>query len=392
MVVNMRQQIRFDPEDRSFVEDPYPFYRRLREEAPVFHDQKSNLWLVTRYRDIGQCLANFGVFSSARGNAIADLPQRVGRTLGSIDPPRHDELRRIIQPGLNNARIEALAPVVREEVRQRLASFGDVRQCDAVADIGKPILFAIIGRLLGLEGADSVRAAEMASWIFHHDDGPMGAVMAPDKFKEIFEFLREKAHERTRKRGDDVISALLDARDSGASLTEDEIVANMTTVLLAGNASAGHFFANMVHALWLHPDQRKLVIEDRSLLASAIEEGVRWDTSTQCFARQTTMETSIGDTVVPADSRIVLFYASANRDERVIQDAENFDIGRKKVRHFGFGQGPHICGGAFAARVLLHALFDELLSIVGEYDLDLAHSTRVHHLQVRGFTRMPISW
>ncbi|MBV9240289.1 MAG: cytochrome P450, partial [Xanthobacteraceae bacterium] len=124
----------------------------------------------------------------------------------------------------------------------------------------------------------------------------------------------------------------------------------------------------------------------------AIEEGVRWDTSTQCFARQTTVDIKISDTKIPADSRLIVLYASANRDERAIPDPDRFDVERKRVRHFGFGSGPHICLGAQTARQMLRVMLEELLPAIADYELDLSSGKRVPHLMVRGFSRLPISW
>jgi cytochrome P450 len=119
---------------------------------------------------------------------------------------------------------------------------------------------------------------------------------------------------------------------------------------------------------------------------------VRWDTSTQCFARQTTTEVEIAGVAIPADSRLVVFYASANRDERAIPDPDRYDVGRAKVRHYGFGAGPHFCLGAQAARHMLRVILQELLPALGDYELDVANAQRVPHLMVRGFSRLPMRW
>jgi cytochrome P450 len=175
-------------------------------------------------------------------------------------------------------------------------------------------------------------------------------------------------------------------------VSEIEIVANMTTVLMAGNASIGHFFPNLIHALWRHPEQRRRVSADPTLILAAIEEAVRWDTSTQCFARQTTTDVDIDGTIIPADSRVVVFFGSANRDERAIEQADRFNIDRKRVRHFGFGLGAHICAGAPLARAMLKVMLEQMLPVLGEYELDTANAKRVEHLMVRGFVNLPMSW
>ncbi len=384
--------IDFNPADPAFVADPYPTYRRLRDEAPVWQDPGSGLWLVTRFSGVERATADYAAFSSSKGNVVQDSPTRVGKTLGSIDPPRHDELRRIIQRGLGNARIEAMLPGIRAELADCMERLSERRECDFIADISQPILFGALGRMLGLDAAAAIRATELTKGLFHQDDGPLGSILPPETFQEIVRFLRDQLDNRKQERGDDLISVLLNAKEGGAPLSDEEIVANVSTVLMAGNASIGHFFPNVMHALWCHPDQRRMLIEDPSRIPAAIDEAVRWDTSTQCFARQVVQEVEIDGTRIPADSRAIIFYASANRDERVIPDPDRFDINRARVRHFGFGMGPHFCAGANAARLMLKEIMRELLPFLGDYDLDTGRAKRVSHIMVRGFANLPISW
>lgn len=252
----------FNLADPAFVADPYPTYRRLRDEAPVWQDPDSGLWLVTRYSGVERATADYASFSSAKGNVVQDSPTRVGKTLGSIDPPRHDELRRIIQRGLGNARIEAMLPGIRVELADCMARLADKRECDFIADISQPILFGALGRMLGLDAAAAARATELTKGLFHQDDGPMGSILPPETFMEIARFLREQLDNRRGERGDDLISILLNAKEDGAPLSDEEIVANVSTVLMAGNASIGHFLPNVMHALWRHPDQRRMLRDD----------------------------------------------------------------------------------------------------------------------------------
>src|SRR5260221_122866 len=280
---------RFDPHDPAFVRDPYPTYKEMRDGHPVYRMEETGFWLITRFDDVSRALADPATFSSSRGNSTVDTPVRVGKTLGTIDPPRHDDLRK-----------------------------------------------------------------------------------------------------RQNSRGDDLFSVLIAAREQGANLSEEEIVANMMTVLLAGGASINHFFSNLMYALWLHPESRKAVREDLGLIDAAVEEGVRWDTSTQCFARHLTAEVTVAGVALPAQSRAILFYGSANRDERAIADANRFDIRRPRVRHFGWGSGPHFCFGAPTAKAMLRTILQEALPALGDYELDMDKAVRVNHTMVRGFKTLPV--
>jgi cytochrome P450 len=382
----------FDPSLPSFIEDPYPVYKTLRDEWPAYHDETLGLWLVSRYEDVGRILNDAQTYSSAKGNAIVDSPLRVGKTLGSMDPPRHDELRRVIMRGVTPSRIEAMLPPLRAHLHQVLGELKSRRECDVVADIGRPVLYGALGRMLGLDDESANKAVELSKGIFNAGLGPVGSPLTPDGFRAVFDFLGEQLAKRQSDRSDDVISVMIDAQEAGAPLSNEEIIANMTTVLLAGNASIGHYFPNLIYALWRNPDQRRLVISDPSKIADAIEEGVRWDTSTQCFARQTTVDVEIAGITIPADSRLVVLYASANRDERAIPEPDRFDVTRAKVRHFGFGTGRHFCLGAQAARQMLRVILEDLLPAIADYDLDIEKSKRVPHAMVRGFSKLPMRW
>ena len=154
----------FDPEDPEFIEDPYPFYRQLRDEAPAYRDEDSGLWFISRYADIERATTDYEIFSSAGGNAPKDSPLRVGKTLGSLDPPRHDELRRVIQRSLAPSRIDAILPIIRESTKARLAAVAGRRECDLVADIGRPVLFGGLALLLGLDEAGATKATELLTY------------------------------------------------------------------------------------------------------------------------------------------------------------------------------------------------------------------------------------
>ena len=298
---------RFDPNDAAFVDDPYPTYKILRDRYPAYRDEQTGFYVATRNEDVANILQDFSAFSSSRGNALVDSPLRVGKTLGSMDPPRHDELRRIVMKGFTPARILSMLPEIQDHVKRVFAVIKDKGECDFMAEVSRPILYGALGRMLGLEGAAADKAAEQSREIFHViPGGALGPASGPDLMKNVFDLLGEQLERRRTDRGDDLFSLLIEAQENGSGMTDAEIIGNMSTVLLAGNASVGHYFSNFIHALWRNPDQRRKLAADMGKLEAAIEEGVRWDTSTQCFGRQTTHEVRIADSIIPADSRIVV--------------------------------------------------------------------------------------
>src|SRR5262245_40865407 len=221
----------------------------MRAEHPVYHCHATNLWFVSRHGDVAHALANHGLFSSSAGNALSDSPLRVGKTLGSIDPPRHDELRRIIMRGVTPARIELVLPWIRTELAERLETLGPRRRCDFVAEISRPLLFGALGRMLGLAPDSARRASELSERLFRGDAGPAGPALDEEDRAKVVALLTEELARRRVEREDDLFSVLIAAQENGAPLNDAEIVANMMTVLLAGNASIGHFLPNLMHAL-----------------------------------------------------------------------------------------------------------------------------------------------
>ncbi len=381
---------RFDPREPGFLQDPYPTYREMRDGHPAYCMPETGFWLITRFEDVSRALADPTTFSSSRGNSTVDTPVRVGKTLGTIDPPRHDELRRIVLKGFTPPRIEAVQPSLREHARKAIAELRSRGGGDLVADLGRPLLYGALGRMLGFDDEAALRGSELMAGLFHPTDSPMGSPLPGTMAPDIRAFLEAELRKRKHSRGDDLFSVLIAAREQGANLSEEEIVANMMTVLLAGSASINHFFSNLMYALWLHPKQREALRNDGGLIDAAVEEGVRWDTSTQCFARHLTAEVTVASVSIPAQARVILFYGSANRDERALADADRFDIRRPRVRHFGWGSGPHFCFGATTAKAMLRTILQEALPGLGDYELDMGKAVRVHHTMVRGFKNLPV--
>src|SRR5258706_24248 len=250
-------------------------------------------------------------------------------------PLPHAALGRTVLKRFTAGRIDAVQPGIRAHANRPLAELGRRGGGDLVADLGRPLLYGALGRMLGFDEEAAQRGSELMVGLFHSTEGPMGSPLPGTMAPDVRNFLDAELRKRKNSRGDDLFSVLIAAREQGANLSEEEIVANMMTVLLAGGASINHFFSNLMYALWLHPESRKAVREDLGLIDAAVEEGVRWDTSTQCFARHLTAEVTVAGVALPAQSRAILFYGSANRDERAIADASRFDIHRPRVRHVG---------------------------------------------------------
>jgi cytochrome P450 len=384
--------VHYDPYSWHIQDDPYPVYKLLRDEFPAYFVEQRNLWVITRYADCLAAAQNPMTWSSASGNLIDDSPERAGRTLGTTDPPRHEELRRLVTKAFTPASVAKLEPLVRSTVLDLIHAFISEHVCDFTGQFSAPLTASIVGYLLGIPQEDHAQLRVWTEAIVQRDEGPANAGLAGTAaFKSLLDYIAALVKQRRREPQDDLISGLIAAEDAGARLSDQEIVTTSATMIGAAFESTNLMLGNALIALSLYPDQRTEVREQLSLIPGMIEEALRWDTSTQGFARTVTRDITIEETVIPAGSRAFIVFGAANRDERQFPDPDHFDIHRKIARHLGFGWGIHICLGAPLARLEMKVAFGELLPRLGDYTIDLAHAERSHGPQFRGYQVLPIS-
>jgi cytochrome P450 len=385
--------VHYDPYSWHIQDDPYPVYKLLRDEFPAYFVEQRNLWVITRYADCLAAAQNPMTWSSASGNLIDDSPERAGRTLGTTDPPRHEELRRLVTKAFTPASVAKLEPLVRSTVLDLIHAFISEHVCDFTGQFSAPLTASIVGYLLGIPQEDHAQLRVWTEAIVQRDEGPANAGLAGTAaFKSLLDYIAALVKQRRREPQDDLISGLIAAEDAGARLSDQEIVTTSATTIGAAFESTNLMLGNALFALSLYPDQRTEVRAQPALIPGMIEEALRWDTSTQGFARTLTRDITIEETLIQAGSRAFIVFGAANRDERQFPDPDHFDIHRKIARHLGFGWGIHICLGAPLARLEMKVAFEELLPRLGDYTIDLAHAERSHGPQFRGYQVLPISF
>ncbi len=385
--------VHYDPYSWKIQDDPYPLYKILRDEFPAYFVEQRNLWVITRYADCLAAVQSPATWSSAAGNLIDDSPERAGRTLGTTDPPRHEELRRLVAKAFTPASVAKLEPLVRSTVLELINAFIGEHACDFTGQFAAPLTASIVGYMLGVPPRDHTQLRIWTNALVHRDEGAGNAGLAGTAaFKLLLDYITELVKKRRVEPQDDLISGLIIAEDAGARLSDQDVVITCATMIGAAFESTNLMLGNTLIALALYPDQRAEVREQPSLVPGMIEEALRWDTSTQGFARTITQDITIEDTLIPAGSRAFVVFGAANRDERQFPDPERFDIHRKIARHLGFGWGIHICLGAPLARLEMKVAFEELLPRLGDYSLDMAHAERSHGPQFRGYQVLPISF
>ncbi|CAM2886276.1 cytochrome P450 [Mycobacterium intermedium] len=389
-----------DPYDYDFHEDPYPYYRRLRDEAPLYHNADLGFWAVSRHSDVHQGFRNSTTLSNRYGVSLdpASRGPHAAKTMSflAMDDPEHLRLRTLVSKGFTPRRIRELEPRVTEiahrhlEVMLEKAGTGTV---DYVNEFAGKLPMDVISELMGVPEADRDQVRAWADGVMHRDDGvtdvPPAAIEASIN---LIVYYQGMIAERRKTPTDDLTSALLAAEIDGDRLTDDEILGFMFLMVIAGNETTTKLLANA--AYWGHknPDQLTPVYADLSRIPLWVEETLRYDTSSQILARTVSGELTLYDTTIPEGDVLLLLPGSAHRDERAFDRPDEYLIGREiGSKLLSFGSGAHFCLGAHLARMEARVALTELFKRIKGYEVDEANSVRVHSSNVRGFAHLPMT-
>jgi cytochrome P450 len=389
-----------DPYDYDFHEDPYPYYKRLRDEAPLYRNEELKFWALSRHRDVLQGFRNSTTLSNRDGVSLDPVSRgpHASKTMSflAMDDPAHLRLRTLVSKGFTPRRIRELEPRVTELAVQHLdimlekAGAGTV---DYVAEFAGKLPMDVISELMGVPLADRDRIRAMADGVMHREDGvndvPASAIEASIN---LIVYYQQMIAERRKKPTEDLTSALLAAEIDGDRLTDEEILGFMFLMVIAGNETTTKLLANA--AFWGHknPDQLTAVYDDPSRVPLWVEETLRYDTSSQILARTVSGELTLYDTTIPEGDVLLLLPGSGHRDERVFDNPDDYVIGREiGPRLLSFGSGAHFCLGAHLARMEARVALTELLKRIRGYEVDEANAVRVHSSNVRGFAHLPIA-
>ena len=388
--------LEFDPYDWQTHEDPYPVYRRLRAEAPVYHNEKLDFWALSRYEDVLAGFRDVARLSSAQGVALEREQVIEARTVMSflgMDPPEHDRLRGLVARGFTPRRVQALEPHVRELATRAIDRFVERGECEFIEEFAGRLPMDVISEMLGVPPADRATLRAWAETVVHREEGrpevpPEGLRAAAD----LLRYFGEHVAARRRRPADDLTDALVAAELEGDRLCDADIVAFLFLMIIAGNETTTKLLGNALYWLWANPAERARVAADPGLVPSWAEETLRYDPSTQLIARTSTCELELHGRTVPQGARVALLIGSANRDERQWKDPDVFDVGRDTTGSLAFGQGTHFCLGASLARLEARVALEEVLARLRDFEIVTAGIERVHSSNVRGFARLPIEF
>ena len=386
----------YDPYDVDINADPYPTYTRLREEAPIYHNERYDFWALTRHEDVQKALVNWQVFSSSRGDLLDILRAKIELPKGVVmweDPPLHTTHRGILSRVFTPKRMAQLEDQVRAYCIRCLDPLVGTAGFDIITELASMLPMRVIGMLLGIPEQDQVAVRNRTDRDLRTRPGqPMviveEEVVTGEQFADYIDW-------RAEHPSDDLMTILLNAEfedETGEtrSLTRQEVLTYTSVLAGAGNETTGRLIGWLAKVLAEHPDQRRLVVEDRSLLQNVIEETLRFEPTGHANARYVTEDIEYYGTTMPAGSAVLLIMASANRDPRRFDEPDRYDILRKDVQHLTFGYGLHFCLGTHLARLEGRVALDELLNRWPEWDVDESGINLASTSTVRGWERLPI--
>ena len=388
----MLTAVEFDPYSYEIHEDPFPVYRRLRDEAPAYYNAKRDFWALSRYDDVRAATNDWRTFTSSEGITIE--PRRNGTEphIIEMDPPRHTQLRALVSRAFTPARMARLEAPIRARTRALIATFAATGRVDLITDFAALLPMAVISEMLGVPDADQDRLRHAADALLHREPDsdeltPAGIEGAITLYGYFDGLIRDR---QSRSGGDDLLSVLMAAEEAGHALTHSELLGFCFLLIIAGNETTTKLIGNAISLLAEHPDQRAQLRSDPTLVAGAVEETLRFEGSTQAMARCLTRDIEMHGQQMRAGTKVLLLYGSANRDERHWADAERFDLRRDTAGHLALGHGIHHCLGAALARLETRVALEELLPVLGDYAIENAQSRRVHSGNVRGFASLPL--
>lgn len=350
------------PENRA---NPYPLYEQLRSEDPVLWDDFLGRWILTGYADVLACLRDPRLSAERVGALRTLLPQEVVEKIRPmervfeswmlfLDPPDHTRLRGLVNKAFTPRRVEAMRPHIQQIVDGLLNQVQANGRMDVIRDLAFPLPSTVIAEMLGVPSEDREQFRRWSSDII----GISGMIIDPDRairaqnsILAMMEYFRQIISQRRKSPRDDLISAMIAAEDQGKFLSDEELLANCVLLLEAGHETTTNLIGNGLLALLRHPDQLRTLRKNPSLIGTAIEELLRYDSPVQLTGRVATEDLEIGDKRISEGDTVILLFGAANRDPARFLDPNILDLYRQENRHLSFGQGIHYCLGSPLARI-----------------------------------------
>ncbi len=388
----------WDPFDTEIDEDPYPIWRQLRDQAPVYRNDRYDFWALSRFADIESAHKDPVTFSSSRRTVLERMTGDVDTTgmLIFMDPPDHSHLRALVSRAFTPRRVAALEDRVRGLCAELLDPHIGGEGFDYVHDFAAQLPSRVISTLIGVPPEDQEEQRRLVDGMFHVEPGVgMANERSATSALSLITYLAALVESRRTEPLDDMVSDLVQAEivdDEGRTrrLTPEESTTFALLLYSAGTETVAQLLGNTAVVLAQHPGQRSDLAANPELIPGAVEELLRFETPSPVNGRWTTRDVAVHGVDIPGNSRVILLTGSAARDERAFENPDRFDVHRRPKHHLSFGYGAHFCIGAALARLEGRIAIDETLRRFPEWEVDPAGVRRVHTSTVRGYQHVPI--
>ena len=388
-------EVYYDPFDFDIDDNPYPIWKRLRDEAPLYYNDKYNFYALSRYEDVSRELMNFDIFRSGRGTTMDIIMSGIEVPPGIIlfeDPPIHDLHRRLLSRVFTPRRMESIEPLTRDFCVRALDPLVGSGRFDFVENLGAMVPMRTIGYLLGIPEDSQESIRDRGGRQLTLKDGTFRPA-THEFFVQSYEMVADYIDWRVEHPSDDLMTQLLNAEveDDGETrrLTRIEVLQYTNMIAGAGNETTTRLIGFLGQLLGEHPDQRRQIVDNPSLIPMAIEEVLRYEAPSPVQARYVARDVECRGTTVPEGSVMLLLNGSANRDERRYPDGEKFDIHRGDT-HLSFGHGLHFCLGSALARMQARVALEEVIKRWPYWDVDYVNASKAHTSSVRGWAKLPV--
>ncbi len=384
----------YDPYDPATLEDPYPAYRRLRDEAPVYHHERRDFWVLSRFADVFAAVSDTATFSSAQGLTFEPdeiLKLGLAPTLVMMDRPEHTTYRRLISRGFTPRHVATLEPAVRTFVRSRVREIAEEGEADLIVSLAGPLPTLVVATYLGVPEADRGQFDAWSAAIVSANARGDAIGGAADAVADLYRYFGWLIERRRSEPGDDMLSDLAAVEVDGEPLDALRILGYCFVLIAGGNDTVTGLLGGAAVALTERPDERRKLLDTPGRIPGAVEELLRLTSPVQGLCRTTTRAVTVGGTTVPPGEKVHLLYGSANRDPREWgTDADELDVARRIPRMLAFGGGPHHCIGAASARLQCRVALEELLAALPDFAADPVRGRLAPGPFVRRYESLPV--
>jgi len=391
------EPIYYDPYDYVIDANPHPVWQRMREEQPVYYNEKFGFWALSRFDDVWSAYLDTTTFSSSHGVELRTLDAPIENPpLIFMDPPQHDRVRKLVSRAFTPKRVSSLEESIAALAGEYLDALVGEASFDYVSDFAALVPPMVIGELLGVPEADRNMVRLWVDEMFHLEDGETEpGPQALAALGNVYGYLQGMVAERRRSPQDDLVSALLDAEVEDADgtlrkLDDAEVLSFVVLLNGAGVETVARLLSWAAVLLARNPDERTRLVRDPALVPNAIEELLRYEAPSPVNGRWVTRPVEFHGITIPAESKILLLNGSANRDHREFDDPDRFDVSRSIKRHITFGYGTHFCLGAALARLEGRIALAETLARIPTWEIDESEVVMVRTGTVRGYSSVRI--